>query len=141
MHMIHQAPPLINEPRLDELIASMGASAAELLPQILTAFCSDFETRYAKLQQVCRKHSHAELAEIIHDFKNLAQSIGWAGLSGLCRDTRIQLQDNHFIDWETLPARIHKLYTASLAETQRLLENRHLVASAAIVITAQANRD
>lgn len=137
--MIHQAPPLISEPRLDELIASLGASAAELLPQILAAFCNDFETRHAKLQHACREHSQTELAEIIHDFKNLAQSIGWAGLSNLCRDVRPQLQDHRFDGWEALPGRLHKLYAESLRETQRFLDHRHLRAAATIISHPQAN--
>lgn len=126
MKTIHQDPPLISEPRLDELISSLGESATDILPQILAAFCHDFEARHAKLQRVCRKHAHAELSEIVHDFKGLAQSIGWTGLGSLCRDIRLQLQDHRFDEWDTLPARLQKLYAESLAETQRLLAHRHL---------------
>ncbi len=133
MKTIHQAPPLISEPRLDELIASLGESAADILPQILAAFCNNFETRYVKLQLICRTRAQAELSEIVHDFKGLAQSIGWAALSNLCRDIRLQLQDHRFQDWETLPARLQILYTESLAETQKHLTRRHLNQAATVM--------
>lgn len=79
-------PPALDPAALAQFQATVGATAPEMITELINIYLQDTPQRLARLQQALIEHKAAELEHVAHGLKSNSATFGALRLAALCKE-------------------------------------------------------